>query len=221
MYFCCLCRFSNSFAILNDVILDILIHKYLFVLLIISLGKIPRVEIPEPKVINKIRILFHISGLFFKRRALNYFPTKSLRVFISIHPHQNWGISFVFNLSLNWWFSERHTFLAISLGWTSSQMVSWMWSSLRVRIHVWNLALPLVVVIFLNAIYPFKFPLSSSVKWEWELLFISDSFLVRTKWDSICEYPLQTLLHPTLSPSTLSVIIMIFIQNSKIQCCQG
>lgn len=99
MYFCCLCRFFTSFAILNEVIMGILIHKYLFILLIISLGQIPRGEISRPKVMNILRILFHVSRLFSKKSILVSTPTKSLRAFLSIHPYQHWGLSFVFNLS--------------------------------------------------------------------------------------------------------------------------
>lgn len=66
--------------------MDILIHKYLFVLLIISLGQSQRGEIPGPKVMNVLRILFHVSRLFSLKSVLISPPTESLRVFVSIHP---------------------------------------------------------------------------------------------------------------------------------------
>ena len=76
--------------------MDILIHKYLFVLLIISLGQIPKGKIPGPKVTNILRTLFHISKLFSKRSVLFSSPPKSLRAFVSAHLHQHWRLSFVF-----------------------------------------------------------------------------------------------------------------------------
>ena len=86
MYSRCLGRFSNYFAILNDVIMDILIHRYLFVCLVISLGQFPRGEISGLKIMNILRILRHSSRLFSKNSALLIIstPTKSLRASISI-----------------------------------------------------------------------------------------------------------------------------------------
>ena len=48
---------------------------------------------------NVLRTLFHISKLFSEKSILISTPTKSLRAFVSVHLHQHWGLSLVFNLS--------------------------------------------------------------------------------------------------------------------------
>lgn len=65
--------------------MDVLIHRYLFLCLIISLGQFPRGEIPGLKMMNILRILLHSSGLFSKNGALLIVstPTNSVRAFIS------------------------------------------------------------------------------------------------------------------------------------------
>lgn len=115
-----LCRFSNYFVTLNNVIMDILTHKCLFVFLITSLGQIPLGEIPGLKLRHIFRILFPFSRFFSQNEGPVCTPARSLRTFVFIHLYQLWGLSFVFNFKFH-----PHCFESVSWWLINPLFVSW------------------------------------------------------------------------------------------------